>query len=252
MILINYTGLIFVFFSLFISGISAEDKVVLDEGPIRKDAGHIVGAIILWIIGLVFVFAGKRIVRFLCFVVGFFFFAFLSLLISGAIVDDERATNAQSIGIIVGAVIVGIIGGLLSWWLYKFGIFIMGFLAGFTIGGLIVQAIQALDDNFWASIGICIGCGIVIGILMLVFMNIMIIITTSFEGSQLFMVGVDLIANKGYATFTEVYQQTFAIRMTPALWGMLASSLVLTLIGIIFQYKAYPKGRYYDDKGARV
>jgi hypothetical protein len=83
-------------------------------------------------------------------------------------------------------------------------------------------------------------------------MNVMIIITTSFEGSQIFMIGVDLIANKGYAKFTEVYEDTFAIHMTPVLWGMLASSLVLTLIGIIFQYKAYPNRQYYDSKGARV
>ncbi|KXN70340.1 hypothetical protein CONCODRAFT_78893 [Conidiobolus coronatus NRRL 28638] len=198
------------------------------------------------LVGLVFVFAGKRVIKFLLFIAGFVFFGILALYISGRIVDLENITQGQRIGIIVGSVITGLLGGLLSWCLYKLGIAILGFLAGFNIGGLIVNSISSLDDNYWGRLGIMIGCGLAIAILTLFLMNIMIVVATSFVGAQGFMIGIDFIANKGYVDFVRVTTTLKSFHLTPVLWAMLGSSIVLTLIGILVQFKSYPKAQYYN------
>jgi hypothetical protein len=247
----NYIWLSLLFCITYISGISAQDQVIINGGDPRRDAGSIIAAIILYIVGLTFVFAGKRVIKILLFIVGFIFFGALSLVIAARIVDVESVTSGQRIGIIVGSVIVGILGGMLSWCLYKLGIAILGFLMGFSIGGLIVNGISSLQDSFWTRLGIMIGCGLAVSILMIFLMSIMIVVATSFVGSQLFMIGVDVLANKGYLMFVEVYSKFKSVQMTPVLWAMLGSSLVLTLIGILVQWKAFSKKEYYDNKGNR-
>jgi hypothetical protein len=243
----NSIWLSLLFLFTFISGASAQ-SVDVSGGEPNTDAGSIIAGVVLMLIGLVFVFAGKRIIKLILFVVGFVFFGALSVWISSLIVDIDNITQGQRIGIIVGSVVVGLIGGLLSWCLYQVGVVLLGFLGGFALGGLILSGVTTLD-SYWARFGIMVAIGVVIAIVTLIFMNLMIIITTSFVGSQAFMIGVDAIANKGYTQFAQVTTHLQSVSMTAVLWAMLGSSIALALIGIIFQYKAYPK-RSYHNKAA--
>jgi hypothetical protein len=236
----------------YISGVRAQDTFTINEADIKMDAGSIVGAIILWILGLAFIFSGKRIIKILLFIVGFIFFGLFSLFIATNIVDTESITSSQRIGIIVGSVIAAILGGMLSWYLYKLGIAILGFLMGFSIGSFVVHRIPSLETHFWTRFGIMVASGFAIAILAIFLMKLMIIISTSFVGSQMAMIGVDLIINQGYSKFILIYIKSKAIQVTPVLWVMLGSSIILTLIGILFQWKAYSKKEYYDNKGNKV
>ncbi|KXN70341.1 hypothetical protein CONCODRAFT_78894 [Conidiobolus coronatus NRRL 28638] len=224
--------------AIFISGVTAQDYSFQENGGApNTDAASIIIGIIAMVLGLIFVFAGKRVIKFLLFISGCIFFAGLTIIISGKIVDLNNITSTQRIIIIVFTVLIGLLGGLLSWYLYKLGIAIIGFLAGFNIGGLIVNGISSLDDNYWGRLGIMVACGLVIAILTLFLMNIMIVVATAFVGSQGFMIGIDFIANKGYVNFVKVTSSLKSFKLTPTLWAMLGSSIVLTLIGTLVQFK---------------
>ncbi|KXN70334.1 hypothetical protein CONCODRAFT_7090 [Conidiobolus coronatus NRRL 28638] len=206
-------------------------------GKANTSAVAIVSMLILISVGLVFVFAGKKIIKVLLVLLGFFFFACITIVIAGKIVDLSTITKGQRIGILVSSLIIGILGGLLSWCLYKLGIFILGFIMGYNLGGLILQF--AKIESQWGRIGIMIACGLVIGILAICLMKFMIVIATAFVGSQAVMIGIDVVANKGYINSVNVMATFKKTEMNAALWAMLGSSIALMLIGIIVQFKAF-------------
>ncbi|KXN70342.1 hypothetical protein CONCODRAFT_85374 [Conidiobolus coronatus NRRL 28638] len=235
-------SLLFLF--MVISGASAQQIIESPAGSVRTDAGSIIMCIVLVLIGLTFVFTAKRIIKFILFIAGFIFFALVCVWIASLIINFSNISNAQMGGIIVCSIISGIIGGALSWSLYQVGIIILGFMGGFVLASLILSGVTSFD-NYWARFGIMVAIGVIIAVITFIFMDFMIIITTSFIGSQAFMIGVDAVANEGYAQFAQIASETRAVIMTPALWAMLGSSIVTTIIGIIFQYKAYPQRSYH-------
>jgi hypothetical protein len=220
------------------------------NGTPNHSAVAIVVMLILITVGLVFVFAGKKIIKILLVLLGFFFFSIITIVIAGKIVDLSNISKSQRIGILVSALIIGTLGALLTWCLYKLGIFILGFLMGYNLGGLILQFVKL--ESQWGRIGIMVACGLVIGILAICLMNIMVVIATAFIGSQSVMIGIDVVVNKGYINSVNVLATFKKTQMNATLWAMLGSSIALMLIGIIVQFKAFrDKDKYVIVKEER-
>jgi hypothetical protein len=234
------------FFFTLANGTNAQQVIEDPAGPVHTGPGYIMVCIVLMLISLTFVFAGKCVIKLILFIVGFIFFGLLSVWIASLIVNFGNISDSQMIGIILGSIIAGVIGGGLSFCLYQLGVVILGFIGGFALATLILSGVTSLN-SYWASLGIIIAVGVIVGVITFIFKNLMIVITTSFIGSQALMIGVDAIANKGYSQFAQITPELQTVTMTPVLWSMLGSSIAITIVGIVFQYKVYPYYSYHNN-----
>ncbi|KXN70346.1 hypothetical protein CONCODRAFT_78897 [Conidiobolus coronatus NRRL 28638] len=120
----------------------------------------------------------------------------------------------------------------------------MGYIAGYHLTGVVLCGLINLDKNS-VVFGVMIVCGLAVGAINLIFLDIMLIVTSAFVGGQVFMEGVDVIVNKGYLQIAVGWSGSRYDGMTPALWGMLFSSIAITVIGVLFQIKVFEKKQTY-------
>jgi hypothetical protein len=210
----------------------------------RLNLEAVIPSAILMLVGVIFIFFGKRLIKFLSFIAGFLFFAAVALLIASRIVNFENLEFSQHNGMVGGLLAVGVLGGILSYCVLRLGVMSLGFLTGYSIGGIILQSTQSL--GFGAHLGIMIGFGTVGAILAFFFIDWTILITTSYIGAQTLLVGVDVIVNKRYIDFVKANTNLNYIKCTPILGGMLGCGFLLTIIGAVFQYKVFTKSNYYE------
>jgi hypothetical protein len=228
---------------LLINVISAEDEdPSMTIKPSRLGFGGLMIAVLIMLIGIVNLITGKRLIIYLLFLNGLIFFANCVFMIASEILSIGEVRTFQIIWIGVSAVFFGLIGGLLCSRFYKFGVGIMGLLTGLVIGEVIFHA-STLNDKLVLTLNW--GIGIIFGIISIRFLDIMIVVNTSFIGAQAFMLGIDTIVDKGYAYLIRIAISMKPIEFTPTLCGMLASSVLLNLLGILIQYKAYKGTQYY-------
>ncbi|KXN70347.1 hypothetical protein CONCODRAFT_70745 [Conidiobolus coronatus NRRL 28638] len=128
----------------------------------------------------------------------------------------EEIRMFQIIWVGICAIFFGLIGGLLCCRFYRFGLGIMGLVIGHTIGEVISQAAN-LEEKWFQALSWSIG--IVFAIISAIFVDIMIVIDTSFVGAQLFMLGVDYIVDKGYSYLVQMSVSMKPIECTPTLWA---------------------------------
>ncbi|KXN70338.1 hypothetical protein CONCODRAFT_78892 [Conidiobolus coronatus NRRL 28638] len=207
------------------------------EKSMRLNPEAIASSVILMVIGIIFIFFGKRLIKFLGFIAGFLFFGAIALLIASRLVDFN---NWGFPNVIASSEVRGV----LSYCVLRLGVMFLGFLTGYSIGGIILQSTQSL--GFWAQLGIMIGFGAVGAILALFFIDWTILITTSYIGAQTLLVGVDVIVNKNYIDFVKANTNLIYIKCTPLLGGMVGCAFLLTIVGAVFQYKVFTKPNYYE------
>jgi hypothetical protein len=231
--------------TLLIGIINAEEENnPMTIKPSRLGFGGLMTAVLIMLIGIVNLITGKRLIIYLLFLNGLMFFAKCVFMIATEVLSRKSGEVAlfQIIWVIVSAVFFGLIGGLLCSRFYKFGVGVMGLLMGYIIGEVISQTADL--DNKWA-LALSWSLGAVFTTISVIFLDIMIVINTSFIGAQLFMLGIDFIVDKGYIYLIKMSGGIKPIVFTPTLCGMLASSIILNLLGILVQYKAYKGTQYY-------
>ncbi|KXN70348.1 hypothetical protein CONCODRAFT_7106 [Conidiobolus coronatus NRRL 28638] len=196
------------------------------------------------LVGIINLITGKRLIIYLLFLNGLIFFTSFVVIIATEtlLLKSQDVRKLRMIWIGVCAIFFGLIGGLLCCRFYRFGLGVMGLLMGIVIGEVISHAANL--ENKWV-LTLSWGIGIVLAIVSAIFVDVMIIINTSFIGAQAFMSGIDYIVDKGYTYLIGILINNKPIEHTPTLWGMLASSILLNLLGILIQYKAYKNTQYY-------
>jgi hypothetical protein len=240
----NFIWISLIFFITFINSANVHDSIIDPSGDASISAGTIIESIFYMAIGLVFVFLGKRLTKITLFLVSFGLCTYISFMISSLITMNSNVTNGQQLGIIIGSVIVGLLGGLVSWRFYKVGVFNMGYMAGYHLTGVVLCGLANLDKS-WIVFGVMIACGIVVGAINLIFLDTILIVSSAFVGGQVFMEGIDVIVKKGYLQIATGWSRSGHEGMTPVLWGMLFSSIAITMIGVLFQHKVFRKKQIY-------
>jgi hypothetical protein len=224
----------FLFFLSLITGLNAQS---VDSGP-NTGGAAIATCIILMIVGLVFLFAGKKIIKIIIALHGFILFAGLTFIIASAITHNfENTSRGGAIGVIVAAVIIGVLGAMLSWCLYKVGVFLLGAAVGALIGNIIVQFFN--QPPLWLHLTIVIILALIMGCLTIFFLKLFIILTTSWQGANYFMIGVDTVANKGFAELTKSLADGNNRTWTGSLIAMVVSTFLIALLGALVQFKVF-------------
>jgi len=185
---------------------------------------------ILW--GLLDCFLGYRIFKASVIVIGAIF---MSMAVGEGITSIFPQMMAVQIGAYIGGFFVGLI---LSWFLYKVGVFIMGMWLGATL----VLPFAAHINSVLAVLLLFVAA-LSFGILTLMIMDVMIILATSVTGAMRVILGIAALTG---AISAEVMQQqsetashfsadlnfNLDIRYSICL-------LVLGVLGFFFQYRRY-------------
>jgi hypothetical protein len=174
----------------------------------------------------------------------------LVIVISAFIVDFDSITNTQTIIILVAGGVFAVAGGILAACLWKVGMVILGFLNGATLGQIVCSFFVTKS---WVQVAIMGGVGLAFAVFTCFAMNFVTIAYTSFLGAHLFITGVDFIANTGYNQFSAASISKDQIRsLSGSAWAMLASVFVITIIGILFQWKTVKsKNEKYEPVAVR-
>lgn len=187
--------------------------------------------IILAAFGVLSCFWGYKLFKVLLFIIGFglTFYVSYRLLIN--------FTDNIYIILIVGS-ILGLAVGILAVIFYFGGVFLIGALFGIIVG-------LSLNINFdeITKIAIIAALAVVFGVLCIIFQKYLVVVFTSFTGGF-------IIVNSFFYFYYLLTGQTYDFEKAIDLIQsniilyliMLAVTLILGVIGILYQYKAFKKG----------
>ena len=128
--------------------------------------------LLLLLFGALECFFGYRIFRVITALVGF--------IVGAAIGGVLGFFTAQQLGALIGGLVVGILGGLLAFKLYKLGVFVICFFAGAALG-LVLGAAAGDQSMAFAFAGIA---GLALGVLGVILTGPLIIISTAIGGGM--------------------------------------------------------------------
>lgn len=137
-------------------------------------------------------------------------------------------------GVITGGLAVGIVAGLLMFFLYYVGIFFMGATVGMVIG-YGVSSLIGLGGQTTA--GIIAVLGIIAGILAILIRRHVVIVSSSLSGAYMLMSSIALLIadGEGFGKLAGYFAST-AERPLYMNW-VYPCSLLLGAVGIFVQYK---------------
>ncbi|KAG9324319.1 hypothetical protein KVV02_006565 [Mortierella alpina] len=210
-----------------------------------KVSGTIV-AIVLMVAGFLFAFFGHKFFKITLFLAGFYVFSTLAWI---ALRNAEPAagygTNGEWIYLgVAGA--AGILGGGLFLCFWRLGFAAIGAIAGFYLAIFILSwASQGVISNGTGRTIFIVAC-VIVGIILTFFVERhVIIIGTAIVGSGSFFVGLDNFIGTGFSdAFTaflsgkghQALLGTDGYQVSPKVYGMLAGTLAMMVIGACFQY----------------
>lgn len=182
----------------------------------------VIVSIIAIILGLLMCFFGYKLFRVWLAAAGLLLGAYAGHYLGGLLGGDVWP--------VVGAVAVGILLALLSYFLYKVGAILIGALLG---GMLLLVALNALnvDAPWWVGLIGAVAGAVIAG----VYLKLFIIIGSSYSGAQLAVVGAyALIVNKDFLEMHNRQVLSFP-------WYVLAIILALAVVAVVAQMR-YMKG----------
>ncbi|KAF9572407.1 hypothetical protein EC968_009981 [Mortierella alpina] len=203
-------------------------------------------AIVLMVAGFLFAFFGHKFFKITLFLAGFYVFSTLAwIALRNAEPSAGYGTNAQWIYLgVAGA--AGILGGGLFLCFWRLGFAAIGAIAGFYLAIFILSwASQGVISNGTGRTIFIVAC-VIVGIILTFFVERhVVIIGTAIVGSGSFFVGLDNFINTGFsAAFTaflsgkghQALLGTDGYQVSPKVYGMLAGTLAMMVIGACFQY----------------
>lgn len=174
------------------------------------------------VFGVIECFFGYRIFKIILGILGFAAGASLAML-------GGNAMSPNEIILFLSGLVGGIIGAVMMVWMYFFGVFMIGALAGGVIGNAIFSAAQMYPATF-AVLVIAVCCGV----LALIFQKFMIIFATAFIGSWHLTAGIScFLGGAGCPMSMDRWLQPGAIHshIVTLIW------LFLGFFGFMVQYK---------------
>lgn len=162
-------------------------------------------------------FFGYKIFKFWIAVQGFFIFGFIGALLGFLLFEDKDGLA------FLFAIVIGIIGALISYKLYKLGVFILCFGTGLIVG-IILGNLARIESGATAALAIVLG--IILGIIGVILIKPIIILCTGFSGGM---------------TLGSIL--AMLIKSSNALGVILG--IIISVCGVVFQF-------YLDKKAAKT
>ncbi|KAK9763171.1 hypothetical protein K7432_010403 [Basidiobolus ranarum] len=193
------------------------------------------------IVGFFFCFLGQRFFKLVLFFAGFVTVGFVAYIVCYKIAPPTTSSKATIY--LVVSIISGIIGGLLFACLWKLGLIAIGGLGGFALSMLILSLKDGLLISNSTARYIFIAVFVIIGMMLILFFEKpLLILGTAITGSYSLVVGIDYFARTGFTQqlvdFLNGSGQVF-YHTTGAVYGMIATLVVLFIIGSVVQFKTY-------------
>ncbi|CAO3566655.1 unnamed protein product [Mortierella alpina] len=226
--------------------ITAPDPTGKDGALFKITVSGTIVAIVLMVAGFLFAFFGHKFFKITLFLAGFYVFSTLAwIALRNAEPSAGYGANAQWIYLgVAGA--AGILGGGLFLCFWRLGFAAIGAIAGFYLAIFILSwSSQGVISNGTGRTIFIVAC-VIVGIILTFFVERhVVIIGTAIVGSGSFFVGLDNFVNTGFsAAFTaflsgkghEALLGTNGYVVSPKIYGMLAGTLAMMVIGACFQY----------------
>ncbi|KAJ3337040.1 hypothetical protein HDU93_001715 [Gonapodya sp. JEL0774] len=210
-------------------------------------------AILLIVIGILFVFFGYRLFRIVMFFTGALFFGAIAYLI---LVNVEPSTGyaigslSREAFYLIIMIVAGILGGIFGWFLWNVAISILGALGGaclaFFIQGLKTGGLLPYPTGFAIFLVLM---SIIGAIAAIFFERFIIILASAIAGSLAAFTGIDFFAQTGFYQLLQSWMNfaaggTISYQLTNQLIGMLVGSAVFALVGFLLQYKLWDPLRF--------
>mgnify|MGYP001558927876 CR=1 FL=1 len=169
------------------------------------------------------------------------FIVSLAICSSFGMLDYTDASKSGSLGALIGAVIIALALAVLMGWLmmkkfFAFGFMLLGFVAGFFLGGIIYNLVLVGWAKSTAVLYICtFGLAILGVFLAYKFEEGLKIFVTSFLGSYLFIRGISMFCGgytSEFAMYDEIKQGT--LKLSHSELGYFAGIFVLFGVGVWF------------------
>jgi len=200
-------------------------------------------SILVIIVGLFWVFLGYKLIRIVLFIAGFVVFSFLTFELLKTHVVEKNLLPSWSNYVL--SAIAGIVGGFLFLLLAKIGTFLFGMLIGILATTLIfgTTPLGSVNLENLYQLLIILGVGLITGLLTVLLSRPLLILGTSFNGSFLIGNAIDLqwIQSGVSELLKEILRDiTKHINYDTGnlrAYGVLGGVLVLTIVGIIVQWK---------------
>ncbi|OZJ06603.1 hypothetical protein BZG36_00439 [Bifiguratus adelaidae] len=229
-----------------------DDKAIALDNGYRLTAHGIVLAVIFLIVGLLFVFGGFRHFRLTMFLTGLLVFGTVAwLALQNAEPVSGYGANSPTI-FLVASVGVGIVFGLLFMCCWHLGIYLLGAYAGFLLGMWILSwKSGGVIQSGWGR-GVLMGVLAAAGFLLsLILERWTIILSTSFVGAYMFILGLDIFFNTGlfysFDAFLDAHHAT-SYTVNWRVYVMLVAIIVLAIIGIIIQFIYYRRQELWSRR----
>ncbi|PVZ97050.1 hypothetical protein BB558_007018 [Smittium angustum] len=209
-------------------------------------ASGITAGVILMILGTIFLFYGRKLVKITIFFGGFFFLSIFCLVLTYWIRAPLNGENTRALIYVVLSIVLGLLGGALALWLYKINLLIIGVLGGFSLAVYIMNwSSTGFFSNNWAKIIFIIAFMIVGGLLVVFLERPAIIGSTSTYGSYSIFVGIDCFTRTGFKeSIISVFRKTTnPVKNTPSMYGMLVGTIIFAIIGATIQFKITSKSK---------
>lgn len=147
------------------------------------------------VIGFILCFFGRKLWKPLFFLTGLLLTIFIVLIIFYTTFLDSNTESWVGWVVIACSAIVGLIVGFIFMKISKLGAFVLAGWGGFCLGLLIWNSFLYLATTsnalFWCF---TIACGLIVGILALVWFDHVIILTSAMAGSYVFVQGIGIVA----------------------------------------------------------
>ena len=151
------------------------------------------------VIGFVVCFFGRKLWKPIFFLSGVIITDFVVLIIFYTTFLDDQTETWIGWTVLAGSTVIGLLVGFILMKISKLGAFVLAGWGGFCLGLLIWNTFLYLTTTsnvlFWCF---TIGCGVVIGILAMIFFDHIIILASAMAGAYMFTAGIGFVAG-GYS-----------------------------------------------------
>ncbi|PVU94386.1 hypothetical protein BB561_002581 [Smittium simulii] len=215
-----------------------DTKIKFNENGSIEASGAVAGAVLI-VVGLLFTFFGRKLIKVIIFLSGWAFVAALSLTVMYKVRAPTDTEEKRALIYLICSMALGLIGGIVAVALYKVGLFLVGALGGFAIGSYILTwSSVGIFKEKWAQITFVCVLALLAGIIILVIEKPVVIMLTSLQGSYSFFVGVDCFTKTGFKdAMVSVFSDLNRIDdINKKIYIMLGGTALFALIGIIVQF----------------
>lgn len=200
----------------------------------------------LWFHRIIIVsLSGYRCFKAVMFLTGFIFGSIVVYLIC---LEENLLPQLGNVGVAVGA---GVLFGLITMLVQYVGLFMTGFHTGLLTGVIIVTVLDYFNrpSTVWITVGILIGCGLVLAVATLYWQKGLTIIGTSMYGGAIMAASSDYFIEK-FIMMNWIWDK---VKVTPSpmpcwfSWLILAIWPFMIVVGTATQFLITGKGIYHQE-----